>query len=296
MSWQAVARKDFQDAIRSKWLWGLTLLFVGVFALPFAVVFYLNIGISPRQGQGGTTDMFIFFMKQGTSILIPLIAIVVSYASITRERESGSLKLLLSLPHSREDMVFGKVLGRSAVLILPIAIGFTVALVLLLTTSLTIKLVNFLIFALLTMALGTVFVGLSVGISAAAKTNQQAVASVIGFFFWFVVLWNSFANQTVNLLTKYAGLSGASNYQTTLLLKLLNPTQAYKTLVDAFLFDSALQSRVMMFSVIKQQRVLQAFGDSLPVYLSDPFVVAYFLAWLFVPVAVGYRIFDKADL
>ncbi|WP_135824821.1 ABC transporter permease subunit [Halorussus ruber] len=296
MSWQAIARKDFQDAVRSKWLWALSLLFVGVFALPPILLFYLEMGATPQQGEAGTTDMFVFLMKQGTSILIPLIGIVVGYTSITRERESGSLKLLLSLPHSREDVVFGKVLGRSGVIALPIALGFAVALVVLLFTSLSLKLANFLLFAALTALLGLVFVGLSVGLSAAASTGKRAMVAAIALFVWFVVLWNSFANQVVNALVKYVGISEAAKYETVLFLKLLNPTQAYKTLVDAFLMDSALQSRVYMFGIFKRKTVAQAFGDSLPVYLSDPFVVAYLLAWLFVPVAIGLWKFSKDDL
>lgn len=296
MTWQAIARKDFRDAVRSKWLWGLSLLFVGVFALPPILLFYLEMGASPQQGQSGTTDAFVFLMKQGTSILIPLIAVVVGYTSITQERESGSLKLLLSLPHSREDVVFGKVLGRSGVLVLPIALGFAVALVVLLLTSLSLKLANFLIFAGLTALLGLVFVGLSVGVSAAASTGRRAMVAAIGLFIWFIVLWNSFANQVVNLLDKYVGLSTVSEYQTTLLIKLLNPTQAYKTLIDSFLMDSALQSRIFMFNVFTRGKVAKAFGDSLPVYLSDLFVIAYLLAWLFVPVAVGLWVFEDADL
>ncbi|WP_137286507.1 ABC transporter permease [Halorussus salinisoli] len=296
MTWQAIARKDFQDAVRSKWLWGLSILFVGVFALPAILQFYFEMGTAPAQGGSGTTDAFIYLMKQGTSILIPLIAIVIAYASITRERESGSLKLLLSLPHSRNDVVFGKVLGRGAVIALPIVIGFFVALILMLFTSLQIKLVNFLLFALLTVVLGLVFVGLAVGISAATSSSQRAVVGSVGFFFWFVVLWNSFANQLVNALDKYVGIGEASRYQTLLFVKLLNPTQAYKTLIDAFLLDSTLRSRVFMFSLFKRKQVAQAFGDSLPVYLSDPFVVAYLLAWLFVPVAIGLWAFSDADL
>ena len=296
MTWQAVARKDFRDAVRSKWLWALSLLFVGVFSLPAILRFYLETGGAPPQGQQGSSDAFIYLMKQGTSILIPLIAIVLAYASITRERESGSLKLLLSLPHSREDVVFGKVLGRAGVLALPIAIGFVVAAVLILLTSLEFQFGNFALFALLTVLLGVVFVGLSVGVSAAASTSRRAMVTVIGFFFWFVVLWNSFANQVVNLLNKYVGLSGGAQIRTTLFLKLLNPTQAYKTLIDSFLIDSAVQSRTMMFSIFRQQQAAQALGDSLPVFLSNAFVVVYLLAWLFVPVALGYWVFDKADL
>lgn len=296
MTWQAVAHKDFQDALRSKWLWALSALFVLIFALPPFLMFYLEMGTAPQQGQSGSTDMFIFLMKQGTSILIPLIAIVIAYASITQERESGSLKLLLSLPHSREDVVFGKVVGRAGVLTLSIIIGFAVAFVLLLFTSLELKMMNFLLFAALTVILGLVFVGFSVGVSAASSTGRRAMVAATSTFIFLVVLWNSFANQTVNMLNKYVGLSDQARIQTLLFVKLLNPMQSYKTLIDAFLMESALRSRIFMFSVFKRQAIASTLGDSLPLYLSNAFVIVYLLAWLFVPVAVGYLVFRDADL
>ncbi|WP_132058013.1 ABC transporter permease subunit [Halorussus amylolyticus] len=296
MTWQAVARKDFQDAVRSKWLWALSALFVLVFSLPAILQFYLEMGSAPPQGEQGSSDAFIFLMKQGTSVLVPLIAIVLAYASITQERESGSLKLLLSLPHSREDVVFGKVVGRAGVLTLPIVLGFVVAAVLILATSLSFKLANFVLFAVLTVVLGLVFVGLSVGISAAASTGRRAMMSATGAFFMFVILWNAFANQLVNLLDKYVGLADATQLHAVLFLKLLNPTQAYKTLIDSFLLESAVQSRIMMFGFMRQQVAAQTLGESLPVYLSNGFVVSYLLLWLLVSVGVGYWVFENADL
>jgi hypothetical protein len=37
-------------------------------------------------------------------------------------------------------------------------------------------------------------------------------------------------------------------------------------------------------------------NGGLPLYFSDPAVVVYFLAWLVVPMVVGYKLFDDADL
>ena len=93
MSWDVVARKDFADAVRSRGLWALSALFVIVFALPPLLLFYLELG-QPTQTEG-STDVFIFFMKEASALLVPVIAIVVAYAAITHERESGTMKILL---------------------------------------------------------------------------------------------------------------------------------------------------------------------------------------------------------
>ncbi|WP_373189205.1 ABC transporter permease subunit, partial [Halolamina sp.] len=100
-------------------------------------------------------------------------------------------------------------------------------------------------FALLTALLGVVFVGISVGVSAAAKSNQQAIVGAGGLFgaFWF--LWNFFISGVSRGVTDVFSVSAATQYQLELTLKLLNPIQSYKTLVDS-LFMSDLQARVQM--------------------------------------------------
>jgi len=296
MSWEAVARKDFQDAVRSRWIWVLSALSVVVFA--GAAIGQLYVGSGPENASG-VLQTFLFFLKQGTGILIPLTALVVAYAAITRERESGTIKLLLSLPHSRDDVVLGKFIGRSGVVVLPVLIGFFVALLALLPAASGLDIVVYIQFALLTALLGVVFVGIAVGVSAAADTNQQALVGSGGLFgvFWF--LWNFFVSGVNRAATELFSLSAPDQFRLRLALKLLNPIQAYKTLVDS-LFMSGLEARVRMFSMllgmIPNQQAAQALGPELSALYSDPVVLLAMLVWLVVPLAVGVVWFREAEL
>jgi ABC-2 type transport system permease protein len=292
MSWDVVARKDFSDAIRSRGLWALSALFIVVFSLPPLLRFYFETGQAQPGQSNGTSDAFIFLLKEAAALLVPIIAIVVAYASITHERESGTMKILLSLPHSRSDVVAGKVLGRSGVIAVPIAVGFVFSLVVLLLTSLSVKFANFFLFGLLTALLGVVFVGLAVGISAATKTSRRAMMSSIGVYMLFTFLWNWIVNTLVGELD----LATGTEIRTRLFLKLLNPTQAYKTLADTLIADTSRQARVAMFGLFRQQEVSQQLPDTLPVHYSDPFVLVYMAFWFAVPVALGYLRFSDADL
>ncbi|MFW5911800.1 MAG: ABC transporter permease [Halolamina sp.] len=297
MSWEAVARKDFRDAVRSRWLWVLSALSILVFA--GAAVGRLYVGGGSQQESTAILRTFLFFLKQGTAILIPLTALVIAYGSITRERESGTIKLLLSLPHSRDDVVLGKFLGRSAVVTLPVLIGFFVALLALLPAAAGLDILTYVEFALLTALLGVVFVGIAIGVSAAARTNQQAIVGAGGLFavFWF--LWNFVVSGVNRAATDLLGLSTPQQYQLRLALKLLNPIQAYKTLVDS-LFMGDLNARVQMFGMIMgmipNQQAAEALGPELSPVFSDPIVLLAMLLWLVVPLAVGVVWFRDAEL
>ncbi|GAB7012177.1 ABC transporter permease [Halolamina salina] len=297
MSWEAVARKDFRDAVRSRWLWVLSALSILVFA--GAAIGRLYVGGGPQGGGGGVLRTFLFFLKQGTAIIIPLTALVVAYGSITRERESGTIKLLLSLPHSRDDVVLGKFFGRSAVVSLPVLIGFFVALLALLPAASGLDILVYVEFALLTALLGVVFVGIAVGVSAAANTNQQALVGAGGLFATFWFLWNFFVTGVNRAATELFGLSTPQQFQLRLALKILNPIQAYKSLVDS-LFMSDLEARIRMFSLllgmIPNQQAAQALGPELSPMFADGVVLLAMLLWLAVPLAVGIVWFRDADL
>lgn len=298
MSLVAVARKDFRDAIRSQWLLALSALFVVAFALPALIRFSLGVGLGDSQGATQIMVLFIRFMKSGTAVLVPIIAIVVTYASITREQESGTLKLLLALPHSRADVVVGKLLGRSAVVALPIAFGFLIASIVLIPSTPGAAIWRFGAFALLTVILGVVFVGLSLGISAAADSDRQAMVGSVGVFMAGSVFWGPATGRIASSLETYAGISTQSRYLVELFLKLLNPIAAYKTLVDSLIAPSQLAARQQLFGffLFPDPAAQKALGEQLPFYFTDPFVVVLLLLWFIVPVYIGMEIFERADL
>jgi len=299
MTWQVVARKDFQDAVRSHWLWVLSALFVAVLAMPPALVIAGFIQI----GQGGlTTDLFVFLLRDTMTLLVPIIAVVLAYASITEERDSGTLKLLLSLPHSRRDVVVGKAVGRGGVIVLPVVAGFVVAAVVFLATPVALNAGPFFAFAALSAVLGVVFVAISVGISAGARSSRSAMIGTVGVYVFFTLFWNQFVNGAIRLLHDYAGVGGTAQVKLQLFLKILDPSQAYKTLVARLFTASAAAARANLVSgsglqgQLNAQLYAQALGKSVPFYLSDPFVALVLIAWLVAAPAVGYYAFREADL
>lgn len=121
MSAIAVAKKDFQDAVRSRGLIALTVIFV-LFTVGGAYVGTQVAGVFGDEA-GDTLDL-VYALQSPASFLVPIIALLIGYGAVAGERERGSLKFLLGLPHTRWDVVFGKIVGRSAVVTVSILVGF----------------------------------------------------------------------------------------------------------------------------------------------------------------------------
>lgn len=266
MSWVAVARKDYRDAVRARWLWALT----GIVVLLLLAAAALSMRLS-GQGETISSDSIIngFLLPTLITTVLPLAALVVSYDSITGEQSSGSLKLLLSLPHSRSEVVAGKLVGRSAAVATPVVLGFVVPALLLAVGPVAFDPLGYVAFVALTAVLGAAFVGIALGLSAATASHRLALAGSVAAFFLFVPLWKAiqFPLQLA-LMAQGTSLPVAPG---TLIhyLDLVNPTGAYKYLLRTI-------------ATSQSQDVLLA--------------LALLYAWIIVPPLLGALVFERRDL
>ncbi|GAB6879627.1 ABC transporter permease [Halorubrum gandharaense] len=270
MSLVAVAKKDFQDAIRSRWLIALTVLF----ALILSTIAYL---VRPAPGQDAPATALLSPLDQfvvGT--LVPLIALVVGYNAVCGERESGSLKLLLSLPHSRADVVFGKVLGRAAALSTAVVVGLFVPAVVIAAGPFEFEPLVFLGYVLLVCLLATVFVAIAVGLSAFTGSRWVALGGAIGLYFLFVPLWNA-----IQMPLQFWFMGGGGQWlpltpeQVFQFLQVFRPNGAFNTLSQSYLAGEFLTG---------PQQNLQISALAMLVF------------WTLAPPLVGLLRFERADL
>lgn len=300
----AVARKDVEDAIRSYWLWGLAAILSLLLAIGPVLIATDFIQVQQAQDAGPiTTDLYIQLVLGVLTFFVPIVAIILAYASISGERESGTLKLLLALPHSRLDVVIGKALGRGTVVTVPILVAFVVAAVAILATPLEFRFGNYVAFALLTVVLGLAFVGLSVGISAAAKTSRRAMIGTVSVFVLFTLLWGRVADGLVRLLSNNTDMTLETLAPLRLFIAILNPTEAYRSLALSLLSDDPLFARLSLIGdtsslqgQLQQAQYAQALGESVPFYLSDAVVGLVLVVWVVVFPLLGYWVFEDSDL
>ena len=271
MSWRAIARKDLRDSARSRTLWLLLGGFLLLMVLP--VVAFPSVVAPDPTG-------FVEFTQVVVSGFVPLVSIALGYKAVIGERESGSVKLLLSFPHSRRDLAVGKFVGRAVVLAAPLALALAAAGVAAYAVLGSLPAMRYTGVVLASLGFGLAFLGLTLGLSMALETSRRVTGAAIGAYVLFAMVWETLVQVLVFALFRFMDPRVVFDLPDwALFVKFLAPVEAYDRLVQA-LFDLGVAGG----------------------YTSGPWFVAAWvaplvlLAWVVVPVAVGYRRFARSDM
>ena len=289
MSVAAVARKDFRDGIRSRLLWGLIALFV------LSIGGFGFIATRSPSNEGGAVALIgILGISALLAVvfLVPLTGLVVSIKSIVRERELGSIRILLSLPHTRAEVVAGKFIGRVGLLTVAILAGFIPAGLLFMVRVSDFPLFEYAAFVLVTILFGVMFVAVGLSVSALTKTETRATIGGITAFF---------------LLYFWQGIFNWLNGQ----LDLFSPTGDAFMFIQRFHLMNVFYDSLMAILSIRYEEIpnasLAAIGQSMaqgpgatigdqPFYLQHWFAFVILALWVAVPLAIGYWRFETTDL
>lgn len=282
MSARTVAWKDLTSVRRSRALWaGITLL-----SLLVAVVAYSFRGyqLTPKEQ---VLNLFRALVM-GLGVIAPLIALVVSYLAIAGERQTGGIKFLLSVPNTRRDVFFGKLVSRLLLVCGGLAFVFTTATLVAVATHGVLPLGPIIGLFALSFVYLAVFVVIAVALSAAVATRGRAIAGAIASYFFLVLFFVvsglrlsaivSYVHQRVLGLETNQNLYDAVTY--------ISPYTAFQKAAN-FVFPPEYQNTVFYRS--------NEVAD-LPWYLSDEMSLLVFGGWLVVPLLVGYLQFDRSDL
>ncbi len=117
------------------------------------------------------------------SLLVPLVAMVLSHDAIVGERERNTLGLLLSLPVSRIEVIIAKFLGRGAALAISVCVGLGAASIVAGPGQgdVLLKLI------VPTLLLGLSF--LSIGMFISSVSSRPVTASAMVVVIWFVLVF-----------------------------------------------------------------------------------------------------------
>jgi len=128
-----IARREFADVITSRRFW----LIGGLFLLLYVANIY-GVSLGFRMGEAFGSNRLMLQIGSNVAstlgLLAPLLGIALAFDAISGERERGTLRILLSRPLYREDVINGKMISAAAV------IGLTVTASALLSVSASILL------------------------------------------------------------------------------------------------------------------------------------------------------------
>lgn len=168
-------------------------IIVALFGLSMLLYSYYDIEYTTSLTTGKTPDTVL--VKTGLFILVsigPLLAVALSFDSITKEKAGKSLDFLLCRPLSRRAVAFGKFFGVITALTLPIVI-ITLLDILCISSLLdwrfpsSTMFIGFIVFTILLISTYTL---LQLIISTIAKTSGTAILSGMGLWLFFNFLWS----------------------------------------------------------------------------------------------------------
>ena len=167
---RALIRHEFLERTRDRWVLVISVLFA---------LLASGVGLYGRSAEADVAKLTGPSLVTLASLLVPLVALVLSHDAIVGERERNTLGLLLSLPVNRFEVVAAKFIGRSLALIAAVVLGLGAAMLVSEPGGAS---------TLMTLMGPTLLLGLaflSIGILISTLTRRQATAASVVVVVWF---------------------------------------------------------------------------------------------------------------
>ncbi len=174
-----IAKKEFMDNVRNKWVLSLSLIF-----MILTIVFSYFGGATSGAGVEfqGFADT-VAAMSTIAALLLPIIAIMLGYGTVISERENGSMGVVMGCPVSRYDVIIGKFMGLGSVLLVTIFLGFGISGLIVGAIAGFADALEYLLFLVLTFFFAMFFLGFSIFMSTIASKRSTAIAGGLAIFF-----------------------------------------------------------------------------------------------------------------
>jgi len=191
----AIARKEFKSYLTSPMAYVVT----GIFLVLTGVFFAISSSTYLETSIGG-------FLQSGSIVLL-LLAAVLTMRLIAEERKLGTMELLLTAPVRDSEIILGKFLGSLGILTVMLALTFYYPLLLMIFGDPDMG------------AIGTGYLGifllgttcLAIGLFASTLTSNQIVSAVVAggilFALWFIGVAANYLPEKLGEVINYFSLS-----------------------------------------------------------------------------------------
>lgn len=265
----AFARREFRDAIATRWFVLSTLAFT-LLGVATSFLSLSGVGAHGFAGFGRTAAGLLNMIM----LVIPLMALMAGAGCIAGERERGTLLYLLAQPVSRSQILLGKYLGLAAALVCALGLGFGVS-----AGVLAWRAGGAGIGAFVSLVGATVLLALSMlslGMLVSVLSRRSALATGVALFVWLALVFLS------DLGLMAGTLIFKLRVQEIFGLAILNPLQAFKMGVIV-----NMNASLDVLGPVGAYASL-TFGDSLPWLLAGSLAT-----WIILPLAAATLLFAK---
>jgi Cu-processing system permease protein len=266
------------DNIRNKWIIIVSVMFA---LLTLVVSYFGSLGSHGWQNLGVT----ISGMANIVTLLIPIIALMLGYATIIGEIERGSMSALLVLAVKRYEIIIGKLLGLAAVICFTVLVGFGVAGLVIAANVSNVNYLDYGIFIGATMLLGIVFLTIAVCFSTLFSKRSTAMGGAIFLWFLFnIILPLVFIGVLATSIdiTKLALGQSVSVPGWYHILELGNPISVYSSLLTLSIGPISSMSASAIIP--------------LPSWYSQGLLIGVLLVWIAVFFFFTYWRFNRKDI
>ncbi|MFC7234688.1 ABC transporter permease [Halosegnis marinus] len=273
MPWRPIARRELSDLLAGR----TTKAGLAVVALVFVGGGYA----AGTPGSNATVATYANLLGGVVPFVVGALGLLLGYRSVVGDRAAGRLALVLALPHSRADVLAGKLLARGGVAVGTLAVGILVGGWLVEYPFGSVDLLTLAAYLAATLALGLALFGVGTALSTLTVSPRRAT---VGAFVVLVAVtfWGQLRVPLL-LALDYFGLTTPSGGlpEWALFLHGLEPTAVYGRVVDAFVVG------------VERGPYL---GPDAAWYLGGTVAAVLLVAWATLPLAAGYLRFRGTDL
>ena len=270
-----IAKKEIMDNTRNVNIIIVTFVFAAITVL---VSFLGTLGETGDWQDLETTIQFLMFFIQ---FLVPIIGLMLGYASIVGEIERGTMSALLSDPVTRLEIILGKFLGLGLVLSISVFVGFLAA-----GLYISLQVSNFdfglyFLFIIFTILLGLVFISISMFFSSLLKKRSQSIGLSIFTWSLFSFLWG----MLIFMLKAFSRIPDeeAGGY---FAINIFSPVQSFLCLISVNIREGGLPMPSMGLSV----------SNYYPDFYNNGVLLTILLLWIIVPLVLAYISFNRRDI
>ena len=267
------AYADIVESLRARWFMVYTMVFGGLVVLLFAY----GLAESRIMGFTGLSRLLLTYIQLSMAIL-PIFVLITTVRSVAGDREAGVFEYLLSLPISLSAWYWGKILGRFAMVFLPVFLAMIGAVVWGVVRGVEVPWYLLIYYTALLMALAWCFLGIGMLISTLARSSD--VAQGAAFVVWLTLL------LFLDLILLGIMIQENMPPDSVIAIALANPMQVFRT-ASMMLFDSQLVLLGPAAYVI-----LDNFGQA--GYIAYALIYPVLLGTACA--AAGYLLFRRSDL